>query len=201
MRVRLVVLTAGKWRGTSILVTKLPFVIGRHRACNVRLISPSVSNRHCALLDREGKVYVCDLGSANGTFLNGEKFTGQRQLHTNDGLRIGSVDFDVCIETSPSPSQPTPLPREGQVLPTNEEDVAALLLSIRDDFNPPSSMPAVHAERLPTDCTATDNPPQARESEPDLEKAKPVSGQPPKADTSTVASSLLQQYLRRVTKS
>jgi hypothetical protein len=201
MRVRLVVLTAGKWRGKSILVKRLPFLIGRDPACHLRPTSALVSNRHCALLARGGKVYVRDLGSTNGTFLNGEKITGARELHPNDGLRVGPVDFDVFIESGPSISQPTPLPPlKGQVSPANEEDVAALLLSIEDEIRPPASTPAVDNEGVPTGRTALDMPPPKETSTPDPNKAELPSAPPPKGDTSTAASALLHKYLRRPRK-
>jgi hypothetical protein len=189
MRVRLVVLTAGKWRGKNILVKRLPFLIGRDSACHLRPTSALVSNRHCVLLARGGKVYVRDLGSTNGTLLNGEKITDERELHTNDGLRVGSVDFDVVIESGPSVGQPTPLPpAKGQLSPTNEEDVAALLLSIEDEIRPPASIGAVDKEGVPTGRTALDMPSPKETPATNPKTAELPSAPPPKGDTSTAAS-------------
>jgi predicted component of type VI protein secretion system len=201
MSVRLVVLTAGKWRGKSILVKQLPFLIGRDPAYHLRPTSALVSNRHCALLARGGKVYVRDLGSTNGTILNGEKITGERELHTNDGLRVGPVDFDVFIESSPSVSQPTPPPQaKGQVPSANKEDAAAQLLSIEDANRPPSTTPAVNNDGVPAGRTAMDIPPPTEGSAPDRKKTEPASAPPPKADSSAAASDLLHKYLRRPSK-
>jgi len=148
-----------------------------------------VSNRHCALLAREGKIYVRDLGSTNGTFLNGERIAVERELHDNDGLRVGPVEFDVRIESSPSVSQPTPLPpAKGQVAPANEEDVVALLLSIQDESGPPLGTPAVDSEGVPTGRTAMDMPVPKETSAPDPKKAELPSAPPPKGDASTAAS-------------
>jgi predicted component of type VI protein secretion system len=198
MRLRLVVRTAGTWQGKSILVTRVPFVIGRHPACNLRPTSALISHRHCALLAREEKVYVRDLESTNGTFVNSEKIRGERELHDNDSLRVGPVDFDVRIERTPGVSQPTPLPpARGQVQPANEEEVAAILLSIQDESDSPSFPSPVDSEGVPTGRTVMDMLPPDYAAPPDPEKAKPPSAQPPTADTSTAASALLHKYLRR----
>jgi hypothetical protein len=201
MRLRLLVRTAGKWQGKSILVTHLPFVIGRHPACHLRPTSALVSHRHCALLAREDKVYVRDLESTNGTFVNGEKITGERELDDNDGLRVGPVDFDVRIERTPSVSQRTPLPpAKGQMRPPNEEEVAAILLAIQDEGDGPSSPSPVDSEGVPTGRTAIDMLPPDQAPPHDAKKAKPPSAQPPTLDTSTAASALLHKYLRRPRK-
>ena len=54
--------------------------IGRHDDCLIRIRSSQVSRRHCELhLDR-GKLLVRDLGSSNGTFVNGKRVLGQQAL-------------------------------------------------------------------------------------------------------------------------
>jgi predicted component of type VI protein secretion system len=195
MSVRLIVLTAGKWRGKSILVKRLPIVIGQDASCHLRLTNPLVSNRHCALLAREGKVYVRDLKSTNGTFLNGERVVGERELHENDWLRVGPVDFDVHIEGLPSVREPTPLPPPERQGTANEEDVAALLLGIQDEPGPPVKRVALEGPPPEPSASAASPPEKTEDAEPETPKPPPAPRPP--ADMPTAASALLNRYLRR----
>jgi anti-anti-sigma factor len=121
VKLRLVVVTRGRWQGKKIPVSRSPFLIGRDPACQLRPASVVVSNRHCALVLREGKAFVQDLGSRNGTFLNDKPLSGEQQLKHGDALRIGPLDFDIELETVPAIDKATPLPptkgSEGRVLP------------------------------------------------------------------------------------
>lgn len=59
----------------------------------IRLDDPFASSRH-ARISREGPVVVIeDLGSTNGTYLNGELLTGPQPLHDGDRIRIGDSEF------------------------------------------------------------------------------------------------------------
>jgi hypothetical protein len=59
----------------------------------IRLDDPFASSRHARIF-REGPVVVIeDLGSTNGTYLNGELLTGPAPLHDGDRIRIGDSEF------------------------------------------------------------------------------------------------------------
>ncbi|HKB02495.1 MAG TPA: FHA domain-containing protein, partial [Gemmataceae bacterium] len=89
-------------------VTSADFVIGRDPQCQLRPASPAVSKQHCALSARDGKVYLRDCGSTNGTFLNDEQIAGEREVQTGDRLRVGPLEFDLRIETGSPTSKSTP---------------------------------------------------------------------------------------------
>jgi ABC-type multidrug transport system ATPase subunit/pSer/pThr/pTyr-binding forkhead associated (FHA) protein len=59
----------------------------------ITLDHPRVSRRHAEVRVTGGKVFLRDLGSANGTFLNGERITSHRELRTGDRIDIGPYSF------------------------------------------------------------------------------------------------------------
>jgi pSer/pThr/pTyr-binding forkhead associated (FHA) protein len=68
-------------------------VIGRHKDCNLRIIAKDVSRRHCTIRNYGDRVTLSDLGSTNGTYVNGRPVMGERWLQFNDELQIGSALF------------------------------------------------------------------------------------------------------------
>ena len=68
-------------------------VLGRGEGVEIRLDDPFASSRH-ARIGRQGDVLVLeDLGSTNGTYLNGEPLSGPQPLHPGDRIRIGDNEF------------------------------------------------------------------------------------------------------------
>jgi hypothetical protein len=67
-----------------------PVVIGRMPECDVVLSDPNVSRRHAEVLRVEGDFMVRDLGSTNGTRLNGAPIT-EGYLRTGDNITVGST--------------------------------------------------------------------------------------------------------------
>jgi DNA-binding winged helix-turn-helix (wHTH) protein len=66
-------------------------VLGRTRSASVWVDSTSVSRRHARIHVDGGRARLEDLGSKNGTFLNGERVTGTVDLTDGDTIRLGSV--------------------------------------------------------------------------------------------------------------
>src|SRR5262245_6874840 len=65
--------------------------LGRHDDCMIRIKSSQVSRRHCELFEAGGKLTIRDLGSSNGTFVNGKRISGPETLKPGDELTIGAV--------------------------------------------------------------------------------------------------------------
>jgi pSer/pThr/pTyr-binding forkhead associated (FHA) protein len=82
----------------EIAVTKDEFLIGRGADCDLRLRVSAVSRHHCLLRSRGGDVTVTDLGSANGTFVNGQRLLSQTALRHGDEIAIGDFRFIVELE-------------------------------------------------------------------------------------------------------
>ena len=91
--------TQGSKVGAKIAVKKDEFVIGRSPECNLCAASTSISRKHC-VISRDGtKVTIKDLGSRNGTLINGQKIAEETELHSGDEITIGSLGFMVLISS------------------------------------------------------------------------------------------------------
>lgn len=93
---KLVVL-AGAKQGTEIPLKKDKFVIGRSSDCTLRAGSEAISRHHCAILRNEGILSVRDLGSRNGTFVNGAKIAAETKLNSGDTVRVGTLEFRIDL--------------------------------------------------------------------------------------------------------
>jgi pSer/pThr/pTyr-binding forkhead associated (FHA) protein len=91
--------TKGSKIGAKIAVKKEEFLIGRSPECHLCAGSTSISRKHCAIRRDGTKVTIEDLGSRNGTVVNGEKITGLTELHSGDDIVIGSLGFLLTIST------------------------------------------------------------------------------------------------------
>jgi pSer/pThr/pTyr-binding forkhead associated (FHA) protein len=100
----------GEGDSHRIPITCFPCVLGRGPASDHRIDDKSVSRRHCVLALRGDRVWVEDLGSRNGTSLNGERLTGPRPLAHGDVLELAHFNYLVHLQDAPSktyPAQPT----------------------------------------------------------------------------------------------
>jgi predicted component of type VI protein secretion system len=80
-------------------------VIGRVDA-DLTLSDPEVSRRHAVVRDSGNILEVTDLGSLNGTWVNGVRVTAPTQLAAGDSLRIGSTTLGVEVAQPPVPIEP-----------------------------------------------------------------------------------------------
>jgi len=86
----------------DVSVNTAEFFIGRSSECHFRPACPMVSRVHCELLIGDGRVAVRDLGSKNGTFVNGERVTGQWQLFPGYNLAFGRCLFEIVFHPGDS---------------------------------------------------------------------------------------------------
>jgi pSer/pThr/pTyr-binding forkhead associated (FHA) protein len=100
------------YRGRRIRLPGEYMVVGREPTCDVHLDYPYVSRTHAALQRCGDAVYVQDLGSSAGTFVNGARVTAARRLHPGDIVTLANVQarFEpagaVTAEASPAPAEP-----------------------------------------------------------------------------------------------
>jgi pSer/pThr/pTyr-binding forkhead associated (FHA) protein len=218
MKLSLVVLTAGKQEGKVLPIALSQFVIGRDPQCQLRPASPLISKRHCALIQREGKAFVRDFDSTNGTFLNDKPVKGEVELHHDDRLKVGPLTFQVKLEATAPVNRPTPAPPTKSVagaVPTpapakapsagtpvpptkapaggsEDDDVHAMLMEIQDD---PNAVSSLSGDEVPEGSTVMDVPvPAGGAGDKDKGKQRP---NPNTANTSSAAKSILEKYMKR----
>jgi adenylate cyclase len=81
----------------------VPLIVGRAPTCDLPVFDPTISRRHAELTSDGGAVVVRDLGSSNGTFVNGVK-TSNALLAISDTVAFGKVSFKLASFAAPTPS-------------------------------------------------------------------------------------------------
>ena len=88
----------GKHQGKAISLNVKQFLVGREPDCHLRPNSEMVSRHHCVFLVDDYTVRVRDLGSTNGTYVNGERIQGQVVLKAGDKVEIGKLSFELVVK-------------------------------------------------------------------------------------------------------
>lgn len=86
---KLVLLQGGE--ATTYSLSRLPIEIGRHPDCGIQLDSNMVSRFHARLSSADGGIVLEDLGSGNGSFVNGRKIEEPLRLKHNDRIKLGPL--------------------------------------------------------------------------------------------------------------
>jgi hypothetical protein len=81
-------------RGTSFPLAD-EITVGRAAGCHVTLDDTFASQIHARVFNRDGQIYVEDLGSTNGTFLNRNKVAGPQVMHRGDRLQVGNTVLEL----------------------------------------------------------------------------------------------------------
>jgi hypothetical protein len=68
-------------------------LLGRGDSADIRLQDTFASTAHARLVPQGEVIMLEDLGSTNGTYLNGEPLRGPQPLHVGDSIRIGDSEF------------------------------------------------------------------------------------------------------------
>jgi pSer/pThr/pTyr-binding forkhead associated (FHA) protein len=207
MKLSLMVLSEGKASGQAIPIKLSQFLIGRDPQCHLRPASPVISKRHCALITKNGKVFIRDFNSTNGSFVNEDKVEGQRELKDGDVVKLGPITFRVQIEGAVTVDKPTPLPVNRGDDNGNEEDAAAMLLLPDDDAEVDPDAQTAEAE-IPSGTTMMDIPSFGMEAEAKAEAEKKAEKEKEGADrdakakeapanSANAAAAILAKYSRR----
>ncbi|HZT81534.1 MAG TPA: FHA domain-containing protein [Gemmataceae bacterium] len=103
----------GRPQGKALLFPPGEHLFGRGAECQIRANSDWVSRQHCLLRVTPDGAFLRDLGSRNGTLVNGERLIGERRLQPGDQLQVGPLVFQFCPDDTPTP-EPLPALRPDQ---------------------------------------------------------------------------------------
>jgi pSer/pThr/pTyr-binding forkhead associated (FHA) protein len=120
MNVKLLVVQ-GRPAGKMIPLGPGDYFLGRGPECYLRFNTEWVSRQHCLLRVGADCALVRDLGSRNGTLVNGVLLAGEHVLAQDDMVQIGPVVFKVSLEEGPGGplgSSPTLMGASDAELPT-----------------------------------------------------------------------------------
>ena len=87
------VLELGQTRDIEALA---PLVVGRSADAGIVLSDGQVSRRHARFDVADGIVYVRDLGSVNGTYLNGKRIEGAVEVRPGDDIDVGTARISIA---------------------------------------------------------------------------------------------------------
>lgn len=109
------VLSWGDERGTHRAVIDRRVTAGSSASADVRVQDPAASRIHCELVPREDGLWVRDLGSRNGTFVD-EVLVESARLGHQSRLRLGSTSLHVAYDPTPTSVDLWPLDRFGDMV-------------------------------------------------------------------------------------
>ncbi|MEO6709001.1 MAG: FHA domain-containing protein, partial [Planctomycetota bacterium] len=93
----------GERRGEIVALTGATTTFGRKPGNSVQMLDPSISGKHAELVVDERGVLLRDLGSTNGTRVNGERIS-EKRLSGGDRIMLGSVDLVFVDGEQPKPA-------------------------------------------------------------------------------------------------
>ena len=138
--------------GPPIEIVKDLTIVGRKEDCDVRLDHKSVSKMHCVIVKTDGMLFLRDLGSTNGTRVNGQRVR-RAGLLPNDQVTIAHFKFRV--QFGPDPPVESPLPQMNASEHTQALDAREVAHLLRpgaradDDGEDSAELPAVQMQRNP----------------------------------------------------
>lgn len=144
----------GKHVGQVISLNRPKFLIGREQDCQLRPNSDMVSRHHCVFSVDDYSVRLRDLGSTNGTLVNGERIRRDVVLVAGDKIIIGNLEFQLVIRAGVT------VPESDSVvlppLPANSSTVA----------NKDTQFPDKTLNELPVVAATMENQPAAAQPVP-----------------------------------
>jgi len=114
----------GKHQGKAIPLSTKKFLVGREQDCHLRPNSDLVSRHHCVFSIDDYAVRLRDLGSTNGTRVNGKPLHGEVILQAGDQIGIGKLELQLVIRQRAAAAQPSESAAPLVGLSSGELDVA-----------------------------------------------------------------------------
>lgn len=79
----------------TVDLNKTRITIGRDQSNDLVLTAPGVSGFHAEIQNEGGRSFLVDLGSTNGTFINGKRISGRQELNAWDAVQFDKVEAEV----------------------------------------------------------------------------------------------------------
>lgn len=114
-------------QGNDVRLTQGEYLIGRGPQCAIQLEDPTVSRQHALLRVQDEGAELEDLGSRNGSLVNGQAVVGRQQLKSGDCIKIACHDLVLLEGTSPRANDTT-----ARDEPNPPEDILSLLCELAD---------------------------------------------------------------------
>jgi pSer/pThr/pTyr-binding forkhead associated (FHA) protein len=115
----------GKPAGKSLVFPRGEYYFGRGPECHVRPESEWVSRQHCLLRVTGEAAFIRDLGSRNGTLVNGTLVECERRLFHGDQVQIGPLVFEVRL--TPAGTADEAGPQEGKETVDRQAEMTSAL--------------------------------------------------------------------------
>jgi pSer/pThr/pTyr-binding forkhead associated (FHA) protein len=96
--------------GTTYNITGAEAILGRDEETDIAVRDPEISRRHARISWQSGSYYVEDMGSTNGTFLNGDLVTSPQPLRSGDTIGVGQTLLVFQTEGDAMPAPPSAEP-------------------------------------------------------------------------------------------
>lgn len=135
----------GERKGEVLFIDKFPAFFGRGEDCTCQLTEGGISRKHFAI-EQVGENFVLkDLGSKNGTFVNGEPVLGQRNLGNGDVIAVANeMNLEVIFQPKTDPEIPLIRHPTKKIVPEPHAKPATIPeTAVQKDDLPPS-----HAQRI-----------------------------------------------------
>jgi serine phosphatase RsbU (regulator of sigma subunit) len=125
----IVILKAGE--ASTHELTKDEIVIGRHPECDVQIDSNMVSRKHARIVRDAGKYFVEDLGSGNGTTVNGHRVMARMPISNDDRIKLGPILIRFTEQGDGSAGRSA----ESRIRPQVENAAPLFRFDLADDSN------------------------------------------------------------------
>jgi len=110
------VMSQGPQPGQTFILDQDVLTLGRDPSSSIVISDPQVSRRHARIMQQSGFMVIEDLGSTNGTYINGMRLTGPHALANGDVIGLGeavTLTFYSGMQagvTEAVAGQPAPVP-------------------------------------------------------------------------------------------
>jgi len=133
----------GRQAGKTIPLPLKQFLVGREQDCHLRPNSELISRHHCVFSIDDFSVRLRDLGSTNGTFVNGAKIEAPVTLKSGDRISFGKLAFEVLIRPGAPKTAEVPPAAPATAASSDLGDLLSTLDSGDSGSDQTGEMPAI----------------------------------------------------------